>query len=127
MPMAPSLEVEDLPELPAHGGIVGMCFHEWGHEVPPFPDDWMVRQLGGPVVRSLLLHRKQSEGGFVEEDRVVGDTGGPDCGGQLRPDGIVPALVFIGVAWLELHFECDSGHDYVGPRGAAGSSAGIDP
>ena len=67
------------------------------HVVPPFSHDGMARQLVSGVVLGEFLKGEQGLRVLVVVDGVVADTGPSQRLDQIRPDLIVPSLVFCDV------------------------------
>ena len=71
----------------------------------------MIGQAVAAVVVGEVEHGEQRQRLLVEEDRIIADAGVAEKLGQLGPDGVVAAAIFLHMAGLELHSESVTGHD----------------
>jgi len=73
--------------------MIGVCFHQIGHEVPPFLDNFQILQFAGSIVIGEFLKTKKRIGLIIKIDGIVRDSGSGVRLRQLRPDFIVPFFI----------------------------------
>ncbi len=107
--------MEHLGQRYAHRRAVGVGLHDVRHIVPPLAHHRVLRQLVRRAGVRQFLHGEQGQRFRVQKDRVVGDARLAQRARQLRPDLVVPPLVFGLTAGFQLHLERDALHNFSFP------------
>src|SRR5262245_14746111 len=102
--------MKNLVEIDRHRAVVIIGPHQVSHMRPPSPADLGLRDLRPQLFRFDLDVSEEPVGFAIEEDRVVARGVSPQRLLQLRPDGLVAALVLALITRSQNHHKCFANH-----------------
>src|SRR5262249_44748017 len=97
------LQMKYLVQLSCDGAVISVRQHQVFHLRPPALTHFSLRDLLPPQLGLDFGVSEQAIGLTIQEDRVIINAAFFQDGLQLRPDRIVPSLVFLSSARLQVH------------------------
>ena len=118
------VQVEQHGQVDGNGRVVLVGLHDVGHEVPPLPVDGRIGAGGPPLGVVDLDVAEQRQRVRVQRDGVVAAAVGVDHVDHLGPQLVVPPLVLLFHAGVQLHLERLDHRLLLGRRGLGPHAAG---